>query len=231
MQSGCRLFALLLTVAAIGVSMSAIAREPSFEALKAKAENGDPDAQLEVAGAYAAGRGTRRDSAQVVIWCRKAADQGLAAAQNCMGSLYQSGSGVPQDNSEAAKWYGKAAAQGDAEANTNLGYMYDGGLGVERDQRKAVELYRIGAEKGSLNGMLDLGLCYLNGEGVEPDLVEAYMWLDLVRFYTQRSSNMRLKWNARHELDELKKKMTPQQIDAAEARGSEWDKAHRPKSR
>lgn len=36
--------------------------------------------------------------------------------------------------------------------------------------------------------MLNVGADYWEREGVEKDLVKAYMWLDLVRFCTQRAN-------------------------------------------
>lgn len=38
-----------------------------------------------------------------------------------------------------------------------------------------------------MNAMLNVGVSYWNGAGVAVDRVEAFKWLDLARFYTQRS--------------------------------------------
>ena len=50
----------------------------------------------------------------------KAADQGLAAAQNDLGVMYAKGRGVPQDAQQATAWFGKAAKQGLLSAQSNL---------------------------------------------------------------------------------------------------------------
>jgi hypothetical protein len=42
-------------------------------------------------------------------WCRKAADQGHALAQNNLGTMFYEGRGVAQSGVEAARWYRKAA--------------------------------------------------------------------------------------------------------------------------
>jgi TPR repeat protein len=139
------------------------------------------------------------------------------------------GQGVPEDNAEAVKWYRKAVEQDHGEAFTNLGYMYDFGLGVAQDKHKAVEFYQQGAEKGSLNAMLNLGISYWKGEGTPRDLVQACKWLDLACFYTQRSSDMRLKWRVRGILDQVKQEMTKEQIRQAMQLGREWDASHRPR--
>ncbi len=198
-----------------------------LDSLTAKAEQGDASAQYELAMAYDAGRGVQRDLSKVAHWCAKAAEQGQAAAQNCIGSLYQFGDGVPQDDAAAMSWYEKAVAQDYGEAYTNLGYIYDLGKGVAQDRARAVGLYLKGAEKGSVNAMLNVGVSYWNGAGVAVDRVEAFKWLDLARFYTQRSDNMQLKWRVRGALDELQKEMSKAEIRAGKQRSKEWDAGHR----
>ena len=178
--------------------------------------------------AYDAGQGVQQDLAQAAHWCAKAAEQGHAASQNCIGSMLQFGDGVPQDEAAAASWYEKSAAQGYGEAYTNLGYMYDLGKGVPQDRARAVELYLKGAEKGSLNAMLNVGVSYWKGAGVAVDRVEAFKWLDLARFYTQRSNNMQLKWRVRGALDDLQQEMSKAETREGKQRSKEWDAKHRP---
>lgn len=199
-----------------------------IDELRAKAAEGDTNAQFRLGVAYDQGQGVAKNQSEAAVWYQKAAEQGHAPAQNSLGSMYQFGEGVPQDNIEAVRWYEKAADKGFGEAYTNLGYMYDGGLGVKQDKQKAAKLYLNGAEKGSINAMLNLGVSHWKGEGVSKDLVEAYKWLDLARFYTQRSPNMQLKWRVRGALDEVKKEMTKEQVSRAEQLSREWDAAHRP---
>ena len=67
------------------------------------------------------GRGVAKDDAQAVAWVRKAADQGLAPAQNNLGKMYENGRGVAKDDAQAVYWYRKAADQGQADAQNNLG--------------------------------------------------------------------------------------------------------------
>jgi uncharacterized protein len=197
--------------------------------LRSKAEQGDASAQYELAMAYDAGQGVQRDLQQAAHWCSKAAEQGHAAAQNCIGSMHQFGDGVPLDEAAAAVWYEKAAAQNYGEAYTNLGYLYDLGKGVPQDRARAVDLYLKGVEKGSLNAMLNVGVSYWRGAGVTVDRVEAFKWLDLARFYTQRSENMQLKWRVRGALDELQKEMSKAEIRQGKQHSKEWDANHRPK--
>ena len=175
------------------ILVASLAWSLDIDELRSRAEQGDDAAQYELAMAYDAGRGgAPRDRSLAAHWCLKAAEQGHAAAQNCIGSMYQFGDGVPVDEAAAASWYEKAAAQGYGEAYTNLGYLYDLGKGVPQERARAVELYLKGAEKGSLNAMLNLGISYWQGAGVAADRVEAFKWLDLARFYSQRSKE----WDA-----------------------------------
>lgn len=217
-------------VLAIGVFLVAtVASAADLNALRSRAEQGDAAAQFELAMAYDAGRGVERDLTEAAHWCTKAADQGYAVAQNCIGSMYQFGDGVLQDEAVAVSWYEKAAAQDYGEAYTNLGYMYDLGKGVAQDRSRAVKLYLEGAERGSVNAMLNVGVSYWNGAGIAADRVEAFMWLDLARFYTQRSDDMQLKWRIRGALDELQKEMSKPEIRAGKQRSKEWDAMHRPR--
>jgi TPR repeat protein len=57
-------------------------------------------------------------------WCKKAAKQRVAKAQNNLGQVYHEGEGVVQDASSAERWGRKAAEQGDAHALWGLGQLY-----------------------------------------------------------------------------------------------------------
>jgi TPR repeat protein len=58
----------------------------------------------------------RRTYAEAANWFRKAADQGLAAAQTNLGGLYAEGKGVQPDIVLSCMWFTLAAAQGDEVA-------------------------------------------------------------------------------------------------------------------
>ena len=124
-------------------------------------------------------RGVPEDDAEAVRWCRKAAEQGLAAAQYMLGFMYAEGEGVPEDDAEAAKWFRKAAEQGDVEAQSRLGFMYVEGEGVPEDDAEAVRWYRKAAEQGLAHAQFMLGFMYAEGEGVPEDLVQAHAWFNI----------------------------------------------------
>jgi TPR repeat protein len=207
-----------------------VATRPSMDEMKAKAEKGDPVAQLGMGAFYDQGSGYPPDFSQAARWYRASAEQGNAEAQNSLGSMYQFGQGVPRDFSQAMYWYKKAADQGLPKALTSLGYLYDLGLGTPEDNKRAVGFYVDAAEKGDIRAMQNLGIVYAKGEeGISKNIVEACKWFDLARFYTQSSNDMQLKWNVRRLLEEAKKEMTAAQIEKAQALSQEWDKAHKKK--
>jgi uncharacterized protein len=82
-------------------------------------------------------RGVPQDYSEAAEWYRKAAEQGVAAAQHNLGVMYDNGQGVVQDDAEAVMWYRKAAAQRHAPAQHNLGVMYADGRGVPQDYVQA----------------------------------------------------------------------------------------------
>jgi len=148
-----------------------------------------------------------------VRWYRLSAEQGVALAQFKLGWMYDNGKGVPQDDNEAAKWYRLAAEQGDADAQNNLGSMYENGQGVPQDYNEAEKWYRLAAEQGHALAQYFLGVMYENGQGVPQDLIRALMWFNIAEANGDD--------DAREAKDDIAKKMTPAQIEKAEALAQE----------
>src|ERR1700680_3639420 len=71
--------------------------------LQAKAQVGDPDAQLNLGRAYEDGDGLPQNDEQAAKWYRAAAEQGNAIAQNNLGLMIRSGRGVEQNKKEAVQ--------------------------------------------------------------------------------------------------------------------------------
>jgi TPR repeat protein len=93
------------------------------------AEQGNVQAQNDLADMYLSGEGVLKDYAEAAIWFRKASNQGNALAQSSLGLTYREGKGVPQDYSEAIKLFRMAATSGGghlegAIAEYVLGDMY-----------------------------------------------------------------------------------------------------------
>ena len=92
------------------------AQNTNIATLKAKANNGDAEAQFNLGIAYDNGEGVEQSYSQAVYWYKKAAEQDLAEAQYNLGNAYDNGEGVEQSYSQAVYWYKKAAEQGLAAA-------------------------------------------------------------------------------------------------------------------
>lgn len=102
--------------------------------LRQRAKAGDPQAQLQLAQALRdAEEGANPTKA--MLWCRRAAKQGLPAAQRLLGELYLEGEGVMQDDAMGVQWIAKAAEAGDRRAAEQLERLADGG---QEDARAAL---------------------------------------------------------------------------------------------
>jgi hypothetical protein len=118
--------------------------------------------------------------------------------------MYREGKGVTRDYGQAVAWYRKAAEQGNAKAQFFLGGMYYVGEGVTRDYGQAAVWYRKAAEQGDAQAQFNLGWMYQEGKGVTRDYEAAYGWL--ARAAAQGNKQ------AASMLDDLEKKLTPEQI-------------------
>ncbi len=146
-------------------------RGASLDGLERAAEEGDKYAHAWLGDHY-----LTRHPEDALEWYRKAAEQGLAEAQDTLGFMHAEGRGVTKDEAEAVKWYRKAADQGLAIAQWNLGTMYEQGRGVAKNDTEAVKWYRKAADQGLAVGQAALGLMLLQGHGVTKSDVEAVEW-------------------------------------------------------
>src|SRR5258708_32076627 len=104
---------LLLSSAAVfqlAAQQTEIDKRPIDE-VKAKAEAGDANSEVELGLRYYKGQGVAKNQVEAAKWFRKAAEQNHALAQFDLGRCYENGEGVGKDHVEAAKWYRKAAEQ------------------------------------------------------------------------------------------------------------------------
>ncbi len=99
-------------------------QKPDLKATRARADQGDADAQFGLGIKYANSAGAGLDYVQAAQWYRKAADQSHPLAQFNLGMMYAKGQGMPLDDVEAVIWIRKAAHQGDAGAQFNMGMRY-----------------------------------------------------------------------------------------------------------
>ena len=75
-----------------------------FVDLRARAEEGDPSAQLTLGTRYETGIGVPQDTLEAVRWYRLGADQGHPGSLWSLGTMYAYGLGVTQDDMQAHLW-------------------------------------------------------------------------------------------------------------------------------
>ena len=84
--------------------------DPGAKIMLARAIEGDGDAILKVAVAYAAGdKGFPKNLNKAVLWWKKGADMGDAHSQNYLASAYLKGEGVGKNAERAIELWRKAA--------------------------------------------------------------------------------------------------------------------------
>ncbi len=125
--------------------------ETDFASVLKAAENGDPQAQLSIAGAYFDGDHVVQDKKKGLEWYQKAAQNGNPVAQYNLGILYYDGDGTPVDKKKSFEWYKKAAENGHAEAQYCIYMAYadpEPEYGISQNIPKAREWLEKSAEQG-----------------------------------------------------------------------------------
>ncbi|EBV8590196.1 sel1 repeat family protein, partial [Salmonella enterica subsp. enterica serovar Typhimurium var. 5-] len=157
------------------------------------------------------GEGVSQDYQQALAWYRKAARQGLPAAQTHLGIMSAFGRGVAQSDRQAIAWYRKAAKQDFAKAQYQLGVAYSTGRGVPENSRNALKWYLKAAEQGFTPAQSALGEIYAHGrQGVPKDNKQAYIWYYMASMYTEKSKDDCSALIA--ERNRLKGTLTPDQL-------------------
>jgi TPR repeat protein len=142
-----------------------------FQALVAKAQGGDAEAQCWVGRVYSEGRLMPKDAEEAAGWFVKSAEQGYAPAQRLQGLM-----SVHVNPSVGERWMLRAAEQGDEEAQFWLGIAYEQNWFGTTDVKEAVKWYRKAAEGGNPDAQVELGQKYEDGEGVEQSFKLAAEW-------------------------------------------------------
>lgn len=129
---------LVVLVVAVAFGASFLLHRPTptelkamhVERLRSKAQAGSAEAEFELATRYFNGlRGAETNLSEAATWYRKAAEQGLAAAQSGLGRCYFHGYGVESNAAEAVNWFRKAADQGTQMLKPTLASVTPAALG------------------------------------------------------------------------------------------------------
>jgi TPR repeat protein len=113
----------------------------ALDSLKAEAERGNEEAQLDIAMMYGNGRGVKKDEVAEAKWLRMAAERGSITAQRLLALLCEHG--AQPNYVEAAKWYRKLSDQGDPASQGRLAHLYENGQGVTKDLVQAYAWYSL----------------------------------------------------------------------------------------
>ena len=176
---------------------------------------GNVAAQFELGIRYSVGNGVPKDHVAAAKWYRFAADQGNLGAQTALGWCYINGEGVPKDDALGLKLVRLAADKGYAPAQADLGEMYYWKFwSLPEDIALSLKWYRLAAEQGYVRAQANLARIYGQDQRVPHDLVQAYMWSNLVAAHGHDS--------AAKERDEYASQMTPAQIAEAQRLSREW---------
>ena len=145
--------------------------------LKAKALQGDIDAQYYLGKRFYDGDGVERDYEEAFKWYSKAAENGHAGAQCSVAEMYECALGVDEDHEEAARWYQMAFENGHPEVKDSLCEEY---YTIAKyfcgDYEESIKWYFKAAELGHSDSQFYLGVMYENGRGVTKDDSEAVKW-------------------------------------------------------
>lgn len=99
------------------------------------AQQGDAEAQYNLAVLYDLGKEVPQDYTAAAGWYMKSAQNGNAKAFYQMGQMSELGHGAAQSHKRAASLYRQAAALGHVEAQNRLNVMYSQGLSVPQKNK------------------------------------------------------------------------------------------------
>jgi TPR repeat protein len=127
---------------------AAVSTKAANAAIAARAQQGDPDAELQMGLRYADGSGVIKDEKEAARWFEKAARHNLAEAQYRYGLALLEGRGVVQDYKAAFNWIEQPARRGHPRAQYKLGELYRYGTGTEHDKARAYLWFNLAAAQG-----------------------------------------------------------------------------------
>lgn len=214
------------------LAMPALAQTPSglsseSRALLTRAEQGNAQAQLELATAYHYGNGAPSDDAQALRWYLAAGEKGLVDAQNGAGSILMK----QRKFSDAYGWFEKAAAQNHLQALNSQAFLLDTGQGVPQNRQRALDLYSRAANRGWAESMWNLANFYGVGvPGGKPDYVLSCAWALRAARYAN-DDNSPIHANVERVMPAFERLLSDDQKRACQTQGDEWfaPNAPRPK--
>jgi TPR repeat protein len=125
------------------------------------------------------GTGLKEDRLQALALCKRAAEAGLAGAQERLADLYFTGTKeIPADQKLALYWAERGSAQGAVGCQLQLARIkMNGAVGV-KDCSGGIALLRRLAEQSIAEAQNALGHAYHTGQCVTKNCNEALLWLE-----------------------------------------------------
>ncbi|WP_291843947.1 peptidoglycan-binding protein [Maricaulis sp.] len=177
--------------------------QPGRTTLESAAAEGNPVARYQL-GVRSLENG---DAATAAILLRRAAEQGVPAAQYRYGKLLETGEGVEINLEDARRWTERAANAGHRRAMHNLGVMYYYGTGAAQNMEMAARWFQEAALLGLRDSQFNLALLYETGDGVPLSLPDAYAWFTIAASETDPTASERAAT--------LAEMITPEALEAA----------------
>jgi len=162
------------------------------------AEQGDAQAQLNLAYAYAKGKEVAQDPEKAFKYFKLTAEDGIDFAQYQVALCYAKGNGVAKNDQLAFAWLQKAAMQNVAPAQYALGLCYKHGKGTPVNDKAAFESFHDAALKGYAKAQLEMAKCYTEGTWIAKDAKLAQEWAEKAR--SEESLFSQQQWDERYEL-------------------------------
>jgi localization factor PodJL len=131
------------------------------------------------------------DAATAVILLRRAAEQGVPAAQYRYGKLLETGEGVGIDLEAARRWTERAANAGHRRAMHNLAVMYYYGTGTAVNFDGAARWFQEAALLGLRDSQFNLALLFESGQGVPLSVPDAFTWYSIAASETDPTASQR----------------------------------------
>ena len=119
----------------------------SFKWMEAAANQGNTDAEVEMAEMYIRGEVIPMNARKAKTWYEKAAAKDDLDGINGLARLYRYGSGVRKDQEKAFEYYQEASLQGHTRSQVGLGMAYRDARGVKKNLVYAYAWLLIAAEK------------------------------------------------------------------------------------
>lgn len=139
---------------------------------------------------------------------RRAAEQGIPAAQFRYAQMLQRGEGVSANADTARLWMVRAAQNGNVRAMHAAGAMFINAATTPENQAEAARWFEQAALHGVTDSQFNLALLFQSGYGVPESPADAYAWLLIAAAGGDAAAAQRA--------DTLRRELTVEQRNAAE---------------